>query len=51
MITMYYTYVDRTVEGQTWRFRCSNCIQQLFIERADEETLKQFLQNKNHLVI
>lgn len=49
---MVYTYVERTVEGQKWRFRCSNPMQQLFIERADEETLKQFLHDgKNHLVI
>ena len=49
---MLESYAERTVEGHKWIFHCHNIMQQLFVERADEETLKQFLHDeKNHLVI
>ena len=49
---MLDSYVKRTVEGQSWIFHCHNTLQQLFVEKADEETLRKLLHDgKNHLVI
>ena len=46
------SYVNRTLDGQLWRIQCSNELEKLFIERADEETLREILHDgKNHLVI